>query len=125
MTHSLRHFLPAADTESRRRRRETTSGSGFGSSSVHYKVNVEGDDVILRLTPNDDLFSPGLVFERRSSSVGAGNLTGVRGRRVPDNRCHFVGQVKGHPQSAVAIATCDGLVSIVLGIETQSSLGTL
>ena len=103
VTHDVIHQL---DTSSARRHRRDVGDD----ASLHYHVDVEGTTLHLHLTPSDKLFAPGLIVERRQEG-GQSNVTNARLERRSQNRCHFSGQIRGHPGSAVAVGTCNGLVS--------------
>ncbi len=93
LSHSLHHHV---------HRRDVTH-------KLHYQVSVDGMDLHLALEPNHRMFAPSLVVERRTAHFG--NLSDSKIRKFTDNRCHFTGSIKGHQDSKVAIATCNGLVS--------------
>lgn len=119
LSHHVIHHLRPDDKRRKRRSaafwEEEVGDHGENDIRVHYKITVEGEELHLELTPNDYLFAPGLVVERRRRSTPrGGNATShgdARVERITHNKCHFVGKVMGRPESTVAIATCDGLVS--------------
>lgn len=104
VSHHLPHDYDDRSRRQRRRRRQVNDVS----DDVHYKLELSGREKHLHLKPNDRLLASSFVVERR------------RGRNVTDNRlqpakkkqCHYIGQVKGHPESTVALSTCHGLVSL-------------
>lgn len=79
--------------------------------SIHYKINIDKSDVILKIEPNHKFISPSLLIERRTNSYK--NVTDSVFRRYGDRSlCHFTGQIVGDSSSKVALETCNGLVSI-------------
>ena len=116
ISHSVRHLLPtSSDPESSRRRRwrrDLRSSSPAEDDRINYSVTIDGKELHLDLVANHALFAPGLVVERRDDRAASyTNQTYNRLPRIRQNRCHFNGHVRGVPQSTVAMATCDGLVS--------------
>lgn len=119
LSHHVTHHLRPHNKHRQRRSaafwEEEGGDHGENDSRLHYKVTVDGEELHLELTPNDYLFAPGLVVERRRRSTtrrGTAPSHGdARVERIAHNKCHFAGKVKGRPESTVAIATCDGLVS--------------
>lgn len=122
----LSHLVSHSRTpETQRRRRKPRDVSGdldpdpdLDLDAVHYSVTVDGAELRLDLFPNDRLFAPGLVVERRGRRGGGAEKSAgeawhrdTRAELVARNRCHFAGKVRGRPDSTVALATCDGLVS--------------
>lgn len=77
---------------------------------LYFMLTVNNRSLHLELEPNDNLVAPGLTIERRP--CGYRNLSHAQIKAYPRNKCHFVGTVKGDPDSRVALATCNGLVSI-------------
>ena len=104
ISHDLTHHYDDSSRRQRRRRRRQVDDT---SDDLHYRVELSGREKQLHLKPNDRLLASSFVVERR------------RGRNITDHRlvpagkkqCHYVGQVKGHPESTVAVSTCNGLVS--------------
>lgn len=119
LSHLVSHSRTTPETRRRRRKPRNASGDlDLDLDAVYYSVTVDGTQLHLDLSPNDRLFAPGLVVERRRRREGgtAKNRGGAwhgdsRVELVARNRCHFAGKVKGRPDSTVALATCDGLVS--------------
>ena len=71
---------------------------------------------MITLQPNHRLVAPAAVVERRGGAQ-FGNLSDVRIKSLNSgNLCHYVGHVKGHEGSKVAMETCNGLVSTTLNI---------
>ena len=65
-------------------------------SFIHYKVNVKNKDIHISVLPNDKLYYPSFVIERRSNS--SGNISDSKFERYSDKnrrRCHFIGEVRG------------------------------
>ena len=83
-------------------------------------MDIENRTFTLNVSENNRLFHPHFVVERllgdedeekkriRPSSEDQASF--IR-RETPWN-CHLRGHVIGHPSSAVAISTCDGMVNI-------------
>ena len=105
LSHSVHHTLEGV--HSHVHRRDVTP------DPLHYRLKVDGMDLTLTLTPHHRIFAPGLVIERRSQWA---NSSQSKIERMTQNQCHFRGQIQGHENSAVAMATCEGLVSLFLNI---------
>lgn len=101
--------MAAGSSRRRRRRRDANAADAdsAGLTSVSYELTVGGKQRHLVVEPNDDLFAPGIVVERRRSRYG--NVSDSTVYRL-GGHCHFRGKVKGELQSSVALAACDGLV---------------
>ncbi len=122
ISHHLTHHYDDASRRQRRRRRRRQVDDV--ADDVHYRLELAGREKQLHLKPNDRLLASSFIVERR------------RGRNVTDHRlmparqkqCHYVGQVKGHPESTVAVSTCNGLVSrklVVVSLRATIRLGQL
>lgn len=101
----LKHDYDDASRRQRRRRRQTDDANV--SDDVHYRLELSGREKHLHLKPNDGLLASSFVVERRRGR----NVTDHRLKPASQKQCHYVGQVKGHPESTVAVSTCHGLVS--------------
>ena len=112
ISHTLEHVLPPA---TRRRKRDIHE-----DTTLYYHIDIDGEPVHLKLTPNDALFAPGLVVERRRHR--AGNVSDSTVHRIHGNTCHFRGHVIDDEESKVSLATCKGLVSHLGGIYFTKSL---
>ena len=125
VSHAVHHVRPAATLKSSHRRKRNINGDdvidNVDDDVLHYKLRVNGTELMLELTPNDKLPAPGFVVEHRPRG-----FRGVQHANISahtHNRCHFQGHVRGHPGSRVALATCDGLVSLLLeNIRLRSAL---
>ena len=106
ISHNVHHLLDDSRARAHVHRRDVSD-----DVYRHYKVNVEGKDLHVTLKPNHKLFGPGLVAEWRDSRYG--NVSGSRIKAMRKNKCHFEGEIRGHPRSRAAITTCNGLVSPV------------
>ena len=94
---------------------------------VHYRFNISGREKHLQLRPNLHLLAPSFVVERSADKTSDGqrrrrSLSDRRLLPARDHQCHYVGQVRGHPESQVAISTCGGLVSVLHVISFGSLL---
>lgn len=79
---------------------------------IHYKINIDKSDVILKLEPNHKFISPSLLIERRTNSYK--NVTDSVFRRYGDRSlCHFTGHIVGDRSSKVALEICNGLRGFV------------
>ena len=115
MTHFTRAF---PDIKNPRRKRYTDSS--LASKNIFFKVDIENRTFTLNVSENNRLFHPHFVVERllrneeeekkriRPSSEDQASFI----RRGTPWNCHLRGHVIGHPSSAVAISTSDGMVSI-------------
>ncbi|KAL0271566.1 UNVERIFIED_CONTAM: hypothetical protein PYX00_008622 [Menopon gallinae] len=108
------------------------------NSDLNYKLKIENEDVILELFPSSGFISPNLVVERRNKHKRTRRVvngyadydadktqekrSGERVKRsigkpkTIDTECHFVGKVRGHPNSKVALSVCDD------GLGNQSTV---
>lgn len=103
LSHQLTHHYDDASRRQRRRRRQVDDAS----DDVHYRLELSGREKQLHLKPNDRLLASAFVVERRQGR----NVTNHRLMSARHKQCHYIGQVKGHPESTVAVSTCNGLVS--------------
>ncbi|XP_013406430.1 A disintegrin and metalloproteinase with thrombospondin motifs 7 isoform X2 [Lingula anatina] len=104
LTHSLHH--ERFDTSVHKRSIESEE-----EEQIHYHVQVGEHKLHLQLTPNHKLFAPGMVVERRNGKFG--NVSDSKVQRYGFNKCHFIGNIKGHIGSKVAVATCQGLTGLL------------
>ena len=107
VSHHLAHHYDDSTRKQRRRRRRRQVDNGDQSDDVHYRLELSGREKHLHLKPNDQLLGSAFVVERRRGR----NVTEHRLTPAKQKQCHYIGQVKGHPESTVAISTCNGLVS--------------
>jgi hypothetical protein len=103
VSHVLPNFYRVDD---RRRKRDAP----IESEKVHYGIQLDGEDHVVELWPNHGLLSPGMVVETRQSGP-ATDLSNVKIRPAVNEQCHYIGRIKGQPDSRVALSTCDGVVS--------------
>ncbi|KAK4022085.1 hypothetical protein OUZ56_007572 [Daphnia magna] len=101
LSHQLTHHYDDASRRQRRRRRQVDDAS----DDVHYRLELSGREKQLHLKPNDRLLASAFVVERRQGR----NVTNHRLMSARHKQCHYIGQVKGHPESTVAVSTCNGL----------------
>ena len=76
-----------------------------GLEVVHYRVRGLGQSFLFDLRPNNQLISPRFYVKR----------TGKDGSRMIDGegwKCHYKGRLVSHGNGAVAMTTCNGLVSL-------------
>lgn len=68
----------------------------------------------MELWPNFKFLAPSAVYELRDPGlhVQKREIKPLDGTQV----CHFTGQLKGVPNSRVAVSTCDGLVWCVYSV---------
>jgi hypothetical protein len=100
LSHQLNHHVS---------HRNARSISSQNQNTVHYKLTLNNEEVHMQVVPNHRLYAPGTVIERRKGKFR--NVSDSEIRRIHDKMCYFVGEVKGHPGSKVALSTCNGLVS--------------
>lgn len=93
------------------RRRSTDFLYPSEDDIIHYKVQVENQDLLLKLKPNYKLTSPSFVIERKKNSFK--NVTDSSFKHLDDSysNCHFHGEVVNQTESRVAVGVCNGLVS--------------
>lgn len=103
LSHGVTHHYDDTSRRQRRRRRQVDDAS----DDVHYRLELSGREKQLHLKPNDRLLASAFVVERRQGR----NVTNHRLIPARHKQCHYIGQVKGHPESTVAVSTCNGLVS--------------
>lgn len=98
ISHTLSHHF----TRSRRRRRDVDH-----NKRVYYKLNLNGRDLTLNLTINDNLLSHGYVLEQRAENRTENGQVVHR-----ENECHLIGTVTdGQVEGTAALSSCNGLVS--------------
>jgi hypothetical protein len=97
-----------------RRRRETPH-------SVYFKLSAFGEDYHLEVKHNVDLLTPGF-FVQIAGRSGHSKLN--FDRIVP---CHYIGELKSHSPSHVAVSDCDehGLTGLIVTNSTQLLLQPL
>lgn len=105
LSHDVTHHYD--DTFRRQRRRRRRQVNDDASDDVHYRLELAGREKHLHLKPNDRLLASAFVVERRRGR----NVTEHRLQPAKQKQCHYVGHVKGHPESTVALSACNGLVS--------------
>ena len=107
------------DKSRRRRRRRHLNSNDLDLNDdhdhIHYRFDVGGQEKHFHLRPNAALLAPSFVVERKSAKHFAHNFA----RFANDRQCHYVGKVRGHPQSTVAFSTCYGLVSLSEPNQTE------
>ena len=77
--------------------------------TLHYKLNINNKDFILKVRPNYKLLSPSLVIERKTNVFK--NVSDSIFTHGASDHCHFIGEVKDHHRSSIALEVCNGLVS--------------
>ena len=83
------------------------------SDVVHYKVNVENSDYVLKLQPNRKLYNPSLLIEKKKNSFhNVSDSTFLRYSQSDQKPCHYTGEILSKRNSKVALALCKGLVSV-------------
>ncbi|XP_012140615.2 A disintegrin and metalloproteinase with thrombospondin motifs 7 isoform X2 [Megachile rotundata] len=86
--------------------------------SVHYRLQIGGEDHHLELRPNHRLVAPDAVIEehRGSCNSKSGNnedfLKNVKLQRMRDSQCHYQGRVRGQSENS-ALSTCYGLAGYI------------
>jgi hypothetical protein len=107
LSHHLTHHYDDASRRQRRRRRQVDDNDDDDDDQVHYRLELSGREKQLHLKPNDRLLASSFIVERRQGR----NVTNHRLTTARHQQCHYMGRVKGHPESTVAVSTCNGLVS--------------
>lgn len=79
------------------------NGHVMHAEAVSFEVEVFGEQLVLDLEKNTALFAPNYV-ERVYNTEGK-VVAETRGRE----NCYYIGTVRGHPGSVVAMSTCEGL----------------
>jgi len=97
-TSARRSFTTAAAAAARDAR-----GHAVHENAVSFVVDVFGEELTLDLIKNHNLFAPGYV-ERIYD--GDGNVISEANGR---ENCYYLGTVRGHEGSVVAMSTCAGL----------------
>ena len=116
ISHNVVHHYSASEQRQRsqrsNRRRRHVDSSSDSDGSVHFRLDVAGQERHLHLRPNENLLAPAFVVERYGRASGRRRRSVAQRRLVPsgDQQCHYIGHIRGHPQSTVAISTCHGLV---------------
>ncbi|GLG94753.1 Papilin [Gryllus bimaculatus] len=105
-SYDLPHFYNLEEARTRSRR-----GATEEAAHVRYELSLGGRARVVELWPNHAFLSPGLVVERRRRDLWRGDPSLRRARR---DQCHYVGHVRGVPESRAAVSAClDGLVGYV------------
>nr|XP_036854879.1 A disintegrin and metalloproteinase with thrombospondin motifs 14 isoform X2 [Manis javanica] len=101
--HSSHHRVVRSPLQSRR---ATLQPGRVGSYSLYFNVTVFGEELHLRLQPNQRLVVPGASVEWQENFQEL--------FRQPLRReCVYTGSVTGMPGAAVAISNCDGLAGLI------------
>ena len=83
------------------------------SDVLHYKVNVDNSDYVLKLQPNRKLYNPSLLIEKKKNSFhNVSDSTFLRYSQGDQMPCHYTGEILSKRNSKVALALCKGLVSV-------------
>ncbi|XP_064618507.1 A disintegrin and metalloproteinase with thrombospondin motifs 12-like isoform X2 [Lineus longissimus] len=98
LSHQLTHHVS---------HRHVRSISKQSQNTLHYKLTLNNEEIHMQVVPNHRLYGPGTVIERRKGKFQ--NVSDSEIRRIHDKMCYFVGEIKGHPGSKVALSTCNGL----------------
>ena len=122
ISHEVIHHYSASEQRQRsrqssgNRRRRHVDATSESDGSVHYRLEVAGEERHLHLKPNENLLAPAFVVERHGRASGRHRRSVAHRRLVTagDKQCHYIGHVKGHPMSTVAVSTCQGLVRFIL-----------
>lgn len=84
------------------------------SDTIHYKLNVKNRDFILKLKPNIKLYNPSLVVERKRNLFNnISDSVFLRYTSSSNQQCHYTGEIVDKINSKVALALCDGMVSVL------------
>ncbi|KAI5101712.1 A disintegrin and metalloproteinase with thrombospondin motifs 12, partial [Silurus meridionalis] len=103
VSHKLSHHFASSR---RRSRREV--GVHY-NARVYYKVKLNGRDLTLNLTVNNNLLSHGYVLEWRSQNRSENGPTGHM-----ENQCHLIGTVTdGDVEGTAALSSCNGLTGML------------
>ncbi|XP_060526529.1 A disintegrin and metalloproteinase with thrombospondin motifs 7 isoform X2 [Cylas formicarius] len=76
--------------------------------SIRFNVTILEQDHHLILKATHDFLAPNIIIEWRKKYMHLRRKPGHRSRN-----CHFQGMVHGHPQSRVALSTCNGLAGMI------------
>ncbi|KAK3096440.1 hypothetical protein FSP39_000163 [Pinctada imbricata] len=104
----LSHILHPHHTDRYKRSSQRTN------SDVHYKLNLNNQEIHVSLLPNDKLYYSSFVIERRENIYG--NITDSTFEKYVEKNskpCHYIGEVIGQPFSKVALETCNGLKGLI------------
>ncbi|XP_055504807.1 A disintegrin and metalloproteinase with thrombospondin motifs 18 [Leucoraja erinacea] len=99
---------PGGDELSRSRQKRSAP-----SESLHYKLSLPGQELILDLNPSR-LLATGF-------SVSTLGTDGVTERNIPSSQagCFYQGSVRHHGASLVALSTCEGLSGFIRSQENE------
>ncbi|KAL3866276.1 hypothetical protein ACJMK2_043584 [Sinanodonta woodiana] len=78
---------------------------------LHYKVEVDNKQLLLKVKPNEKLTSPGLIVERKKNMYK--NVTDSTFRKFKDVNCHFHGHIINQTYSRVALGLCNGMMGFI------------
>ncbi|KAK6644121.1 hypothetical protein RUM43_000388 [Polyplax serrata] len=107
--------------------------------NLNYKLEIEGEQLVVQLFPNYDFISPNLVIERwmknnrtrkyvrrnyytdktqektkEEGGTGRWKRNAIEPNTI-DTECHYVGKVKGQLKSRVALSACNnGLAGVIV-----------
>ncbi|XP_066903707.1 A disintegrin and metalloproteinase with thrombospondin motifs 6 [Halyomorpha halys] len=102
--------VSGTDQSSRRYRRWHTGEE----STVHYQLNLGGNEEWLDLEPNLHILSPGAVLERRTNITSDNEpLANVLLEQPSFTQCFFKGKVRNYNDSSTALSTCRGLCGFI------------
>lgn len=97
LSHDVVHHHGAASRQARSAEDE----------EVHYRFELEEQELHLELRPVTEFLSGGLVVERHKRELQERHLP-----KINSSRCHYRGVIRDQPNSRVALSACsDGLVS--------------
>ncbi|XP_059055686.1 A disintegrin and metalloproteinase with thrombospondin motifs 7 isoform X2 [Achroia grisella] len=101
VSHALEH---AHEHGHARARRDLFHTEHRLQHSLHYNLTVAGRDLRLDLRPSVTFITPAMIVERHYAER--------RTRETPKletTSCHYIGTIRGQPDSSVAISACDGI----------------
>jgi hypothetical protein len=98
-------FHTSYDSDTRKRKKRTAPN---GSDKVRHGLTFNGKSHHVEMWPNNDFMSPGLVIEELGAEAAL-DVNKVTIRPMNNSHCHYIGRVRGHNGSRLALSVCDGL----------------
>lgn len=91
-------------------RRRSVISHDLLDDTIHYSIDINNNNHILKLKHNRNLISPGLVIERKQNrfkNVTDSRFSILNGSKA---KCHYHGAIEHQRGSMVAVGLCNGMV---------------
>ncbi|XP_053405061.1 A disintegrin and metalloproteinase with thrombospondin motifs 7-like [Mercenaria mercenaria] len=94
-------------------RRRSVDSHVQSDDSIHYNININNENHILKLQHNRHLIAPGLVIERKRNHFKNVTDSKFTFLKESNRNCHFHGDITNQPGTKVAVALCNGMQGFI------------